>query len=130
MALRAFPVLYAKDVEAVAAFYMRLGFAEYVRMPGQDGAAGFVGLRRDAAELAVTTEDSPRLLAGVQPGPGPRHELFVYVDDVDETVAALREAGTSVVREPADMPWGERVGFVADPEGNLVSLAAPRPPAA
>jgi hypothetical protein len=23
------------------------------------------------------------------------------------------------------MPWGERVGFVADPEGNLVSLAAP-----
>jgi hypothetical protein len=22
------------------------------------------------------------------------------------------------------MPWGERVGFVADPEGNLVSLAA------
>jgi hypothetical protein len=22
------------------------------------------------------------------------------------------------------MPWGERVGFVTDPEGNLVSLAA------
>jgi lactoylglutathione lyase len=30
-----------------------------------------------------------------------------------------------VLKEPADMPWGERVGFVADPEGNVVSLAAP-----
>jgi quercetin dioxygenase-like cupin family protein len=28
-----------------------------------------------------------------------------------------------VLREPADMSWGERVAFVADPEGNLVSLA-------
>jgi lactoylglutathione lyase len=33
--------------------------------------------------------------------------------------------GGSVLREAADMPWGERVGFVADPEGNVVSLAAP-----
>jgi lactoylglutathione lyase len=124
MALRAFPVIYAKDVEAVAGFYTRLGFVEHVRMPGQDGAVGFVGLRRDNAELAVTTEDSPRVLAGVEPGPGPRHELFVYVDDVDGTVATLLAAGVSVVREPVDMPWGERVGFVADPEGNLVSLAS------
>jgi lactoylglutathione lyase len=63
------------------------------------------------------------MVAGVEPGPGPRHELFVYVEDVDATVAALREAGVTIVREPADMPWGERLGFVADPEGNLVSLA-------
>lgn len=124
MSLRAFPVLYARDVEAVAAFYARLGFVEHARLPSQDGAAGFIGLRREGSELAVTTEESPRMLAGVEPGPGPRHELFVYVEDVDEAVAALRESGARVVREPADMPWGERVGFVADPEGNLVSLAA------
>jgi lactoylglutathione lyase len=88
-----------------------------------DGAVGFVGLRRESAELAVTTEDSPRVLAGVEPGPGPRHEPFHYVEDVDSTVSAVRDAGVTVVREP-DMPWGERVGFVTDPEGNLVSLAA------
>jgi lactoylglutathione lyase len=126
MALRAFPVLYAKDVLAVAAFYERLGFAEQARVPTADGAVGFVGLRRDGAELAVTVEDSPRVLAGVEPGPGPRHELFVYVHDVDATVAELRRAGVRVVREPVDMPWGERVGFVADPEGNLVSIATAR----
>jgi len=125
VALRAFPVIYAKDVEAVAAFYVRLGFDAHFRMPGPDGAAGYIGLRRGNAELAITTEDSPRMLAGVEPGPGPRHELFVYVDDIDATVAELRAAGATVVREPADMPWGERVSFVSDPEGNLVSLAAP-----
>jgi lactoylglutathione lyase len=125
MSLRAFPVLYAKDVARVAGFYAALGFAEHFRMAGPDGAPGFIGLRRDGAELAVTTEDSPRMLAGVEPGPGPRHELFVYVDDVDAAVGGVGAAGGSVLKEPADMPWGERVGFVADPEGNVVSLAAP-----
>ena len=123
MARRAFPVLYAKDVAEVAAFYVRLGFREHVRMPGPDGSAGYVGLARDGAEIAVTSEESPRMLAGVEPGPGPRHELFVYVADVDATVAELREAGGTVLRGPADMPWGERVAFVADPEGNVVTLA-------
>jgi lactoylglutathione lyase len=123
-AMRAFPVLYARDVERVAGFYAALGFAEHARLPGADGRAGFIGLRRDGAELAVTTEDSPRMLAGIEPGPGPRHELFVYVDDVDRSVAAAPAAGGRVLREAADMPWGERVGFVADPEGNVVSLAA------
>ena len=130
VALRAFPVIYAKDVDAVAAFYARLGFEEQVRVPGVDGSTGFVGLRRGDAELAVTTEDSPRVLAGLEPGPGPRHELFVYVDDADAAVAAVPEAGGRVLRQPADMPWGERVGYVADPEGNVVSLAtAPAPEA-
>ena len=121
--LRAFPVLHAKDVETVASFYARLGFVEQARMPGPDGSAGYIGMNRDAAELAVTTEESPRQLAGVEPGPGPRGELFVYVGDVDAVVGELRAEGVSILREPADMPWGERVAFVTDPEGNLVTLA-------
>jgi hypothetical protein len=92
MELRAFPVLYANDVDRVAGFYVRLGFEEYFRMPSEDGKTGFVGLRRDHAELAVTTEASPRVLAGVEPGPGPRHELFVYVEDVDASLTDLRAA--------------------------------------
>lgn len=105
MGLRAFPVLYAEDVDRVADFCVRLGFEEYFRMPGEHGTTGFVGLRRDHAELAVTTEASPRVLAGVEPGPGPRHQLFVYVyvDDVDTSLTDLRAAGATVLREPVDM---------------------------
>ena len=126
--LRAFPVLYASDVERVAAFYSQLGFEETFRMPGESGTPGYISLRRDAAELAVTTEDSPRILAGVEPGPGPRHELFIYVEDVDGTLVQLGAAGGSILREPADMPWGERLAFVYDPEGNVVTLAMPNRP--
>ena len=121
--LRAFPVLYAREVERVAAFYAALGFEEQFRMAGPDGAAGYIGMRRGDAELAVVTEDSPRALAGVEPGPGPRHELFVYVEDADAVAAAVPGAGGTVLKPPADMPWGERVGYVTDPEGNVVSLA-------
>lgn len=125
MTLRAFPVLYAKEVERVAAFYGRLGFEETFRLTDENDAAGFIALRRGAAELGVTTEASPRMLAGIEPGPGPRHELFVYVDDVDVTAAELRRGGMVLLREPADMPWGERIAFVEDPEGNVVTLAMP-----
>lgn len=126
MELRAFPVLHAKDVESVASFYAHLGFSEHARVPQPDGTPGFIGLRRGAAELAVTTEQSPRELAGVEPGTAPRGELFVYVSDVDEVLQDLPAAGATVLREPADMPWGERLAFIADPEGNLVTLATAR----
>jgi hypothetical protein len=75
--LRAFPVLHARDVESVAAFHVRLDFSEQFPLPGEAGHAGYIGLRRDAAELAVTTEEAPRMQAGVETQPGPRHELFV-----------------------------------------------------
>jgi lactoylglutathione lyase len=125
MALRAFPVIYAKDVEALASFYLRLGFEEQSRVPSPDGTPGFIGLCRDDAELALTTEESPRVLAGVEPGSGPRHELFVYVSDLEAAVAELVEGGGEVLREPAGMPWGERLAYLADPEGNVVALAEP-----
>lgn len=59
------------------------------------------------------------------PDPGPRHEFFVYVEDLDAALAAVRQTGATVLREPADMPWGERLAFVRDPEDNIVTLATP-----
>ena len=122
MTLRAFPALYAEDVESMAAFYVRLGFVEQVRLGGHDGEIGYIGLARDGAELAVTTTEAPRVLAGIVPAPGPRHELFVYVESLDSAVNQLR-AHATIVREPAEMPWGERVAYLTDTEGNIVTLA-------
>ena len=72
----------------------------------------------------MVTAESPRQLIGVELGPSPRFELFVYVDDVDSAVEELQEAGVVVLREPEEMPWGERLAYVADPDGNPVVLAA------
>jgi lactoylglutathione lyase len=124
MASRAFPVVYAADVEASAAFYERLGFVEFFRLPpAQEGPPGYVGMRRDTAELALVTTAAPAQTLGVtEIGPGPRFELYVYVDDVDTTLTALTAEGVPVLREPTDMPWGERLAHVADPDGNPVAL--------
>src|SRR4051812_1410247 len=124
--LRAFPVLYARDVELVAGFYATLGFVEHFRLPGADGAAGFVAMRREGgAELAVTTEDSPRMLAGVEPGPGPRHELFVYVEDVDAAVAGAPACGGRGPQDAAGHPRGGGGGLLPPPPGDGVVLAPP-----
>jgi hypothetical protein len=65
MPQRAFPVVYAHDVERWARFYQRLGFQAHFRLP-PEGDTGYVGLRRGTHELAVTTIDSPTQLLGVQ----------------------------------------------------------------
>lgn len=123
MELRAFPVLYARDVEGLAAFYERLGFAVQSHVPGPDGQIGFIGLRRGGSELAVTSEQSPEFLAGVITGPGPRHEMFIYVENLEASTKDAERAGARVLREPSPMPWGERLAYLQDPEGNLVTLA-------
>ena len=128
MSERAFPVIYAQDVERTSSFYERLGFHEHYRLP-PEGPSGYVGLSRGTAELAVVTIDSPRELIGVDIGDRPRFEMFIYVDAVDRVIEELETAGATVLQPPRDMPWGERVGYVTDPDGNPVALATVTAPA-
>jgi len=44
---------------------------------------------------------------------------------VDETYAALVEAGHRGVKPPWDAFWGQRYALVADPDGHTVDLFAP-----
>jgi lactoylglutathione lyase len=50
--------------------------------------------------------------------------MYVYVDDVDEVVARSRAEAVQVLKDPADMPWGERIATIADPDGNPVALSS------
>ena len=127
MANRAFPILYARDVEATATFYEALDFTRHFQLP-DEGPAGYVGLRRDASEMAIVAEQWPNDRYGIPRGTGPTSEMFVYVHDADVTFAELQRRGATVIHAPEDMPWGERVGFVRDPDGNPVAIAtAPKP---
>ncbi|MCU1266905.1 MAG: metalloprotein glyoxylase I/bleomycin resistance protein/type ring-cleaving dioxygenase family [Acidobacteria bacterium] len=56
-----------------------------------------------------------------QPMPG---MFMMYVDDVDQSYAhAMRATGALSASEPADQPYGDRVGSVTDPFGNLWYIA-------
>ena len=122
MAHRAFPVIYTKDVQRTVAFYVVLRFEQTFAFPPGD-EPGYVGLTRGESSLGVVSHEFPRDMIGAELGAGSRFEMFVYVDDVDAEVSTLRAIGVTVLREPEDMPWGERVAYVADQEGNPVALA-------
>ena len=118
-------MFYARDVEATARFYRDLvGFTELFRLP-EEGPAGYVGLILGESRLGLVDAQWPMDTIGIAVGSGPRAELFVYVDDVDATAARAEEVGGRLLRPPGDMPWGERVAYVEDPEGNPVALATP-----
>ena len=122
---RSFPIVYATDVARTARFYLdHLGFEETFRFP-PEGDAGFVNMRSGDSELGVTERSWPAQMGIDVDASGARFEMFVYVDDVDAAVDSMRAAGVPVRREPEDMPWGERVAYVSDPDGNPVAVAAP-----
>jgi lactoylglutathione lyase len=123
MPSRAFPVIYTRDVERQAQFWERLGFVRHYQLP-PDGEPGYVGLRSDGAELAITNAQWAEDRYGLTVGDGPRFEMYVYVRELDELVQELDAAGVVVLRSPEDMPWGERIATVADPDGNPVALCA------
>lgn len=52
----------------------------------------------------------------------PVPDLSIEVDDVDEALAAMKEAGFAVEYGPADEPWGVRRFYVRDPYGRLVNI--------
>ena len=120
----AFPIVYTRDVPRAVAFYRgELGFEERYRWPAE-GEPEFVVLRLERFELGVATASALQELLGRQMGDELRFELCLYADDVDAAVERLRARGVEVLREPADMPWGERMAYVADPDGNPIQLAS------
>ncbi|MFD6424605.1 flavin reductase [Streptomyces sp. NPDC060198] len=122
MTERAFPLIFAERVDTTAEFYELLGYTRQSRNPPQ-GEPTYIGMRRGTAELAVVSTDWPRAQCGLTPGPGPRFEMFVLVDDLDTTLKQLADAHVTLLRAPADMPWGERIAHVLDPDGNPVAVA-------
>ena len=119
----AWPIVYAGDIRRTVAFYELLGLTAGYRWP-PEGEPEFVVLRLGEWAIGVGTADAPERLHGTPFGKGLRFELCAYVDDVDATIERLRGAGVAVLHEPDDKPWGERAGYVADPDGNPVQLVA------
>jgi lactoylglutathione lyase len=119
MPSRLFPMLSAEDLAASISFYTGFGAIEAYRFPEDDPV--FVTLRFGDSELGIgAMRGAPIHGRPQRPAAGHRIELCLYVDDVD---AAAARAGT-VVTAPRDMPWGERIAYVEDPDGNLVMLTA------
>lgn len=53
----------------------------------------------------------------------PGFEIGFKVADIDAAFAELVASGASPVTPPTDRPWGQRTGYVRDPDGHLIELA-------
>jgi lactoylglutathione lyase len=126
MSARLFPMLSAEDFQASLRFYGDLlGGVEAYRFPAEEPV--FVTLRFGESELGIGGLGGDPIHGQPQrPASGHRIELCLYVDDVDATVEAARAHDVPITLEPVDQPWGERIAYVTDPDGNLVMLCAPR----
>jgi len=121
-----FPIVYVDDVPAAVRFYRDLlGFEEMYRYPDTD-EPGYVALRLHDGKIGLSSAAFPGIHGKAQrPVTGRPFELCLEVLAVDEFVAELRGAGVTVLAEPADQVWGERVAYVEDPDGNPVHIRGP-----
>ena len=62
-------------------------------------------------------------------GSPPRFELCIYADDVDRAAEELAAGGARILVPPADQPWGERLLYVEDPDGNPIQVTMRLEPA-
>ncbi|MFF4077976.1 VOC family protein [Streptomyces sp. NPDC001777] len=115
------PVILTADQDVLLGFYTKLfGAEEIFRVPAE-GPAFYLGLRIGDTDLGLVSKADPGT------GAVPRILLSIGVDDVDETLGRVEALGGSVRSGPNDMPWGQRVAHIQDPDGNPVNLTQPIP---
>jgi lactoylglutathione lyase len=114
--------VYASDIVQSVAFYGRvLGLEEIYRFPAA-GTPEHVEFSVGGSTLAVSSPAGLRSHGMPAPTSGHPFEIGMKTDDVDAAVRELRAAGASIIREPWDNPAGNRCAYVADPDGNWISL--------
>lgn len=123
----AFPIVHTDDLPRLITFYegvMRLPIT--YRYPA-DEEPEFVVVAVGDSAIGLGTYAGLERLAGDQPRGGRAFELCFYTDDLDDDIDRLRKASAEILREPETMPWGERMAYATDPDGNLLMLAQRRP---
>jgi predicted enzyme related to lactoylglutathione lyase len=115
------PVIVTPDLDRLLSFYTALlGAKEIDRIPAA-GPTFYVGLQVGDSTLGLVAD------AGVDlaEGGGQRILLSVDVEDVELVLARVEDAGGRVQGSANDMPWGQRVAHIQDPDGNGVNLTQP-----
>jgi lactoylglutathione lyase len=120
--LKSLVTIYSQDIQTAADFYGRLlELEETYRFP-REGAAEHIEYRVGTTTLAIS---SPAGLQahGMPPAtPGHPFEIGLKTDDLDTVIRRLRAHGVSVLKEPALSTAGNLYAYVADPDGNWISV--------
>jgi PhnB protein len=121
---RVTPYLTVDDGKAAIEFYKRaFGATERGVMAAPDGRIGHAALEIGDATIMLSDTfpqsacKTPKELGGTTVA------IFVFVEDVDAVVQDAADAGATVIMQPEDQFWGDRLGQVTDPFGHVWQLA-------
>jgi predicted enzyme related to lactoylglutathione lyase len=110
------PIISTPDPARLQTFYERLLGAVELRRYPEKGPVFFIGLKLGDSELGLVNEEATDLDAPQ------RILLSVDVEDVNGLLDRVEAAGGQVRGPSNDMPWGQRVAHIRDPDGNMVNL--------
>jgi len=123
---RVTPCLVVRGAAKALEFYAEVfGAAERMRFPGPGGTVAHAEIQIGDSVVIVEDEDPQRGTTAPPAGglPGTPAFQFIYVEDVDATVARAAELGATVQRAPENQFYGDRDGFIIDPFGHGWTVA-------
>lgn len=121
-----FVYLCVRDAAAALDFYARVfGAEETFRLQGPDGRVGHAEMRLGPATIMLADEHPEAGVLSPLAYGGTGTTIHLHVRDVDALTRRAAEAGTTVLREPADQPHGERQSRIRDPFGHEWLLGHP-----
>jgi PhnB protein len=94
-----------------------------VRRPGADGTLAHALLTIGPAMVMIEAEWPEA------PNRAPSHDgstavaLYVYVENVDETLERALSNGARLLMPAANQPWGDRIAWFLDPAGHVWTVA-------
>jgi lactoylglutathione lyase len=111
------------EVDRSVEFYRALGFEEKGRLPIRDEAINvFMGLPDDGDEPRLELTCNIGRTEPYDMGTGYGH-IAITTDDLDETLAKLKQQGIEPERPPYTVrEGGSRLCFVRDPDGYRIEL--------
>jgi PhnB protein len=118
---RVTPCLVVQGAAKALEFYGEVfGATERMRFPGPGGTIAHSEIQIGDAVVIVEDEDPHRGTTAPPAGglAGSPVFQFVYVADVDATVARAVELGATLKRAPEDQFYGDRDGHIIDPFGH------------
>ena len=120
-----YTILYVQDVRKTVAFYTAafgLG-AKFVHESGDYGELDTGNTCLAFCSHAMLRQMGKHPVAA--DAKAPCFEIALVTEDVPAALAQALAAGAEKIQDPKQMPWGQTIAYVADPNGFLVELCTP-----
>ncbi|MCU1447304.1 glyoxalase/bleomycin resistance/extradiol dioxygenase family protein [Cryobacterium sp.] len=113
-----FPIINCRQLSATVTWYQRVLSGTVAYSFPDEGEPDYVAVRIGTGQVAFGRGTAPALYGETSlPAAGHPVDLCLYLPDL---AAVVESAAAAVVVPPADMPWGERVAYLRDPEGTMI----------